>query len=483
MIRTRFAPSPTGFLHVGGLRTALYNYLFAKQNNGQFVLRIEDTDQRRKVAGAVENLIATLDWAGVKPDEGPNIGGEFGPYVQSERLDLYRKHALELLEKGHAYYCFCSAERLQQLKERQTAQKIPPRYDNHCRSLSAAEVQRRLAAGEEHVIRLKVPPEGTVMVTDLIRGQVTFPVSQIDDQVLIKSDGFPTYHLANVIDDHFMQISHVIRGEEWLPSTPKHVLLYQYFGWELPQFAHLSLLLNPDKSKLSKRQGDIAAEDYRKKGFLPEALINFLALLGWNPGDDREIFSMDELIREFSLERVGRSGAIFNVEKLQWMNGLYIRNLQPQELLKAARPYLPVTDIWSEEKTLAALNTVKDGLNTLADLTAKTAFYFAKSLSYDSPDIQEFLAAPAAVAVLTALIPLVQGVADFDGDNFVALIKNVQKATGVKGKPLWMAVRAALTGESHGPEIQHITNVLDRKTCLSRLTAALEYAQSKVGQN
>jgi len=483
VIRTRFAPSPTGFLHVGGLRTALYNYLFAKQNNGQFVLRIEDTDQRRKVAGAVENLIATLDWAGVKPDEGPNIGGEFGPYVQSERLDLYRKHARELLEKGHAYYCFCSAERLQQLKERQTAQKIPPRYDNHCRSLSAAEVQRRLAAGEEHVIRLKVPPEGMVMVTDLIRGQVTFPVTQIDDQVLIKSDGFPTYHLANVIDDHFMQISHVIRGEEWLPSTPKHVLLYQYFGWELPQFAHLSLLLNPDKSKLSKRQGDVAAEDYRKKGFLPEALINFLALLGWNPGDDREIFSMNELIGEFSLERVGRSGAIFNVEKLQWMNGLYIRNLQPQELLKAARPYLPVTDIWSEEKTLAALNTVKDGLNTLADLTAKTAFYFAKSLSYDSPDIQEFLVAPAAVAVLTALIPLVQGVADFDGDNFVALIKNVQKATGVKGKPLWMAVRAALTGESHGPEIQHITNVLDRETCLSRLTAALEYAQSKVGQN
>lgn len=481
MIRTRFAPSPTGFLHVGGLRTALYNYLFAKQNNGQFVLRIEDTDQRRKVAGAVENLIATLDWAGVKPDEGPQLGGEFGPYVQSERLDLYRKHARELLEKGHAYYCFCSAERLQQLKEWQTAQKIPPRYDNHCRNLSAAEVQRRLAAGEEHVIRLKVPSEGTVMVSDLIRGQVTFPVGQIDDQVLIKSDGFPTYHLANVIDDHFMQISHVIRGEEWLPSTPKHVLLYHYFGWELPQFAHLSLLLNPDKSKLSKRQGDVAVEDYHKKGFLPQALINFLALLGWNPGDEREIFSMNELIKEFSLERVGRSGAIFNVEKLQWMNALYIRNLQPGELLKAARPYLPETDEWNDEKILAALVTVKDGLTALTDIPQKVAFFFTPKLSYNAPDIQEFLAAPAAVAVLTALIPLVQVETNFNGDIFVALVKNVQKETGIKGKPLWMAVRAALTGESHGPEIHHITGVLDRETCLSRLAAALEYAQSKVG--
>ncbi len=476
MVRTRFAPSPTGFLHVGGLRTALYNYLFARQNQGRFVLRIEDTDQRRKVTGAVDNLIATLDWAGVKPDEGPQIGGEFGPYVQSERLELYRQHALELVAKGQAYYCFCTAERLRQLKEWQTAQKIPPRYDNHCRNLTAEEVGRRLAAGEEHVIRLKVPTEGVIEVEDLVRGRVTFPVGQIDDQVLIKSDGFPTYHLANVIDDHLMQISHVIRGEEWLPSTPKHILLYRYFGWDLPQFAHLSLLLNPDKSKLSKRQGDVAAEDYRKKGYLPEALINFLALLGWNPGDDREIFSMDELIKEFSLGRVSKSGAIFNLEKLQWMNGLYIRNLESAQLLAAAAPYLPELADWSAEKRLAIINSVRDNLTTLADVSSKTAFYY-RPVEYDKPEIQEYLVTREAKDVLATLISLLKNETDMNADTFVALIKNVQKETGVKGKPLWMAVRAALTGAAYGPEIHQIAGIISRETCLSRLEAALAYAK------
>lgn len=481
MIKTRFAPSPTGFLHVGGLRTALYNYLFARQNRGQFVLRIEDTDQRRKVAGAVENLLATLDWAGIKPDEGPRIGGNFGPYVQSERLELYRKYAVELVENGHAYPCFCSVERLQQLKDWQAAHHIPPRYDNHCRNLAVSEVSRRLAAGEAHIIRMKVPAAGGVEVSDLIRGTVSFPVDQIDDQVLIKSDGFPTYHLANVVDDHLMEISHVIRGEEWLPSTPKHVLLYRYFGWDLPQFAHLSLLLNPDKSKLSKRQGDVAVEDYRQKGYLPEALINFLALLGWNPGDDREIFTMEELIREFSLERISKSGAIFNIEKLNWMNGIYIRNLPPEHFWNTARPYLGECPGQSDSKLSAALNTIKDGLSSFSEIPGKTAFYFARSLSYEASEIQEYLTTPSTVAVLAALMPLVQAELNFDGDTFVAAIKTVQKETGIKGKPLWMTVRAALTGASHGPEIHQIAGVIDRETCLVRLESALKYAKSHVG--
>lgn len=490
MIRTRFAPSPTGFLHVGGLRTALYNYLFAKKNNGRFILRIEDTDQRRKVAGAVENLLATLDWAGVKPDEGPQIGGDFGPYVQSERLELYRKYVQELLDNGQAYYCFCSAERLQQLKEWQAARKIPPRYDNLCRSLSANEVKRHLESGAEHVIRMKVPTEDAIEIDDLIRGNVTFPVGQIDDQVLLKSDGFPTYHLANVVDDHLMQISHVIRGEEWLPSTPKHVLLYRFFGWDLPKFAHLSLLLNPDKSKLSKRQGDVAVEDYRRKGYLPQALINFLALLGWNPGDDREIFSLDELIREFSLERVSRSGAIFNIEKLNWMNGIYIRNLSPEHLLNSARPFLEEglrqhnideQGQWDDARLVGMLNTIKDGLSAFSEIPQKTAFYFAPSFSYDAPEIQEYLTTSAAVAVLAALIPLVNGEQNFNGDTFVVAIKTVQKETGVKGKPLWMAVRAALTGAAQGPEIHQIAGVITRETCLARLEAALNYAKSHCG--
>ena len=303
-VRVRFAPSPTGYLHVGGLRTALYNYLFSKHHGGKFILRIADTDQARRVEGAVESLIATLDWAGVKFDEGPGRDGGFGPYVQSQRLDVYRQHANELLTKGFAYRCFCTPERLEEVRRRQNAAKLSTSYDRHCRNLSADEGERRLNAGEPNVIRMKVPLDGQLTFEDIIRGTVTIAHEVLDDQVIIKSDGFPTYHLAVVVDDHLMAVSHVIRGEEWLPSTPKHILLYKFFGWELPQFAHLPLLLNPDKSKLSKRQGDVAVEDYRAKGYFKEAIINFVAFLGWNPGDEREIRSMEELVKEFEEERM-----------------------------------------------------------------------------------------------------------------------------------------------------------------------------------
>lgn len=480
MIRTRFAPSPTGFLHVGGLRTALYNYLFAKKHGGRFILRIEDTDQHRKVPGAVENLIETLNWTGVIPDEGPGIGGGLGPYIQSQRLEIYRHHAQMLVNAELAYYCFCSTQRLENLRKEQIAQHKQSRYDDHCRRLSGEDVRRRLESDETYVIRMKTPTDGIVVVDDLIRGRVPFDANQLDDQVIMKSDGFPTYHLANVVDDHLMQISHVIRGEEWLPSTPKHKLLYEYFGWEPPQFAHLSLLLNPDKSKLSKRQGDVAVEDYWKKGYLPEALINFLALLGWNPGTDQEIFSMDELIREFSLERVGKSGGIFNLEKLNWMNGVYIRNLSPEQLFNMSKPLLPQHDGWSDEQVTAALITVKDSLTCLSGIHDKIAFYFATSLSYDAPDLQEYLIKPEAAAVLSSLIPQVDAIVEFNGDSFISAIKSVQKETGVKSKPLWMAIRAALTGKSHGPEIHVITNILSKKTCLKRFQAALDYVRKRL---
>ncbi|CUT08327.1 glutamyl-tRNA synthetase, partial [Candidatus Kryptonium thompsonii] len=278
-IRTRFAPSPTGFLHVGGLRTALYNYLFAKKHNGQFILRIEDTDQTRIVPGAIENLIETLHWAGIEFDEGPNKGGPYGPYIQSQRLELYRKHAQELIEKGYAYYCFCSPERLEKMREEQIKLKQQPRYDGTCRRLSQEEVKKKLDEGIPKTIRMKIPEWGELTFHDLIRGDVTINFKTLDDQIILKSDGFPTYHLAVVVDDHYMKISHVIRGEEWLPSTPKHILLYEYLNWKKPQFAHLPLLLNPDRTKLSKRQGDVAVEDYRAKGYLPEAIVNFIALL------------------------------------------------------------------------------------------------------------------------------------------------------------------------------------------------------------
>ncbi|HHE54163.1 MAG TPA: glutamate--tRNA ligase, partial [Caldithrix abyssi] len=338
-VRVRFAPSPTGYVHVGSLRTALYNYLFARHNKGQFVLRIEDTDRNRYVPGAVENLLETLQWAGLDYDEGPEKGGPYGPYFQSERMEIYSQHVQILLEKDAAYPCFCSEERLSAMREEQAQKNLPIMYDGHCRNIPKEQALERMK-NETHVIRLKVPRNGTTIVEDLIRGTVSFENNVIDDQILLKSDGYPTYHLANVVDDHLMKISHVIRGEEWLPSTPKHILLYQAFGWELPQFAHLPLLLNPDRTKLSKRQGDVAVEDYRAKGFLPQALVNFVALLGWNKGDDQEIFSLEELIEYFSLERVNKAGAVFDLKKLEWMNGHYIRNIDEQEYLKIGGEWL-----------------------------------------------------------------------------------------------------------------------------------------------
>ncbi len=332
-IRVRFAPSPTGYLHVGGLRTALYNFLFARKSGGKFILRIEDTDRARFVEGAVENLISTLRWAGLEYDEGPGIGGEFGPYVQSERTEIYKKHIDLLIENGTAYRCFCTPERLDQMRKAHDLNRGIPKYDRTCLRLSEKEIQDNVAEGKKFVVRMKVPDSTMVRFSDIIRGEVEFSSEQIDDQVLIKSDGYPTYHLANVVDDHLMQISHVIRGEEWLSSTPKHVLLYQFFGWDMPQFAHLPLLLNPDRSKLSKRQGDVAVEDYRAKGYLNEALVNFIALLGWNPGDDREIFAIDELEKEFSLEKVNKAGAIFNFEKLNWLNFQHLRRKSDDEVV------------------------------------------------------------------------------------------------------------------------------------------------------
>ena len=351
-------------------------------------MRIEDTDQTREVKGAVENIINTLSWAGLNYDEGPGKSGICESYIQSERLPIYKKHAQQLIEQGDAYYCFCTQERLDKIRESNEHEHANlsaghagsgnfsgAGYDRHCRDLSKEEVNKNLESGKSFVIRMKVPLEGQVTINDLIRGQVIIDYKVVDDQVIIKSDGFPTYHLAAVVDDHQMKISHVIRGEEWLPSTPKHLLLYKYFGWDAPEFAHLPLLLNPDRSKLSKRQGDVAAEDYRAKGYLPEALINFLALCGWNPGDgdEREVFSIQQLIDEFSIERVGSSGAIFNLEKLQWLNGVYIREKSSQDIKKYIENTLGFdfkTNFakFDDTKILKLIDLYKDRVKTLQEL-------------------------------------------------------------------------------------------------------------------
>jgi glutamyl-tRNA synthetase len=320
MIRTRFAPSPTGYLHIGGLRTALYAYLYAKKNNGEFFLRIEDTDQERLVEDSLQNIIDTLNWAGLHYDEGPGKPGKHGPFIQSQRLDLYQEHANKLLSEGHAYRCFCTRDRLEQMRNDQMAAKKAPMYDRKCRYLTPEEIQEKLNNKETFVVRQAVPLNKFVKFTDLVRGKMTFDTNTLDDHVLLKTDGFPTYHLAVVIDDHFMEITDVIRGEEWLPSTPKHILLYESFGWTPTTFAHLPLLLNKDRSKLSKRQNDVSTQSYIDKGYQKEALLNFIALLGWNTSDNNEIYSLEELQKEFSLERVQKGGAVFDLDKLNWFN-------------------------------------------------------------------------------------------------------------------------------------------------------------------
>ena len=348
MLRTRFAPSPTGFLHVGGLRTALYNYLLARKNKGKFILRIEDTDRSRFIEGAVESLIKTLKWIGLEYDEGPAIEnneltdkdiGEFGPYIQSRRLELYRKHAELLLEKGAAYHCFCNPERLEEMRKKQAQHKLAPMYDRLCLNLPPKEIQARIKKKLPHVIRQKMPHERDIRFKDVIRGHLTFKGSTIDDQILLKSDGWPTYHLANVVDDFFMQITHVIRGEEWLPSTPKHLMLYEAFGWNPPEFAHIPLTLNADKTKLSKRQNDVSVEEYIEKGYSKEAIINFIVFLGWPPGkgEEKEIFSLEELIEHFSLEQIHKSGAVFDIEKLKWFNFQWNKSNYHEKLNTAAK--------------------------------------------------------------------------------------------------------------------------------------------------
>ena len=461
-VRVRFAPSPTGYLHVGGLRTALYNFLFARHNNGKMVLRIEDTDRTRYVEGAVENLIRTLKWTGITYDEGPDIGGPYGPYVQSERLELYREHAQKLIEMGHAYYCFCTPERLEKMRAEQIARKEPPRYDGTCRRLSPEEVAEKLQSGIPHVVRLKMPQEGETTFQDIIRGEVTFQNALIDDQILLKSDGYPTYHLANVVDDHYMKITHVIRGEEWLPSVPKHIQIYRAFGWDVPQMAHLPLLLNPDRTKLSKRQGDVAVEDYIAKGYLPEALINFVALLGWNPGTEEEFFTLEELIEKFTLERVNKAGAVFDIQKLNWMNGVYIRKLPEDRLIEFLTPFLEKAgyDVSDRERTRKIILAVYKGIEKGEDIARAASIFYHDRLTIEEPEAIEFLKKDTSRTVLELFSRKLDSVDKLDMDTFKQIMKEIQKETGIKKQELWMPVRIAITGVTHGPELPLVIEIL-----------------------
>ncbi len=465
-VRVRFAPSPTGYLHVGGLRTALYNFLFARRNNGVSVLRIEDTDRARFVEGAVDNLIKTLHWAGLEFDE--------GPFFQSQRLALYREHADQLLKTGKAYYAFDTPEELDDMRKAQEKGGVPQKHFRRWLTLTPAEVRQRLDAGVAAVVRMKVPDGETVAVDDVVRGRVQFSSDLLDDQVLLKSDGFPTYHLANVVDDHLMGISHVIRGEEWLSSTPKHLLLYRSFGWSPPAFAHLPLLLNPDKSKLSKRQGDVAVEEYRAKGYFPEALVNFVALLGWNPGTEQEFFSLQELIQEFSLERVGKAGAVFNIEKLNWMNTTYLRSRSEDQLLAMARPVLAEHGMagFSDEYCRAVIALMKERIDRVEDLVSSAAYFFIDPASYDDASRKKSWK-PESAALLREVSAGLAELTTFDYAGVEAVIRSVAVRNNLSAGKLIHPLRLALTGLSIGPGLFELMGVLGKETCVRRIGKAV----------
>lgn len=475
--RVRFAPSPTGYLHIGGLRTALYNYLFAKQTGGKFILRIEDTDRTRYVEGAVENLITTLEWSGLHYDEGPGKGGDYGPYVQSARLHIYKEHTDRLIENGHAYYCFCSKERLDTLRDEQKARGEQTVYDKHCLKLSKDEVNAKLAEGLPHVIRMNVRHGKTVLVKDIIRGNIDFDTSIVDDQVLIKSDGFPTYHLANVVDDHLMKITHTIRGEEWLPSTPKHVLLYEAFGWEVPVFAHLPLLLNPDRSKLSKRQGDVAVEDYRAKGYLKEALVNFIALLGWNAGDDREFYYMEELIAAFSVDRINKSGAVFNLEKLEWLNAEHLRAKSDEELAGLLREELSKTGhdtaLYSTEFLIKVVQAMKERVRFVKEIPENAGYFFGKPDGYEEKGVQKAWKEETP-KLLEAYIAKLNAIAADSKEDYETALRTCAEENGVGAGKLIHPVRLAVSGVSSGPGLFEILEALGKDEVIDRIKTALE---------
>jgi glutamyl-tRNA synthetase len=473
-VRTRIAPSPTGDPHVGTAYVALFNHALARKHGGQFVLRIEDTDRERSSPASEAMIFEALHWLGLRWDEGPDVGGPCGPYRQSERSTIYREHAEELLKRGAAYACFCTRERLDALREEQKAKKLNFGYDGRCRALSPDEAARRRAAGEPSVVRLAMPRQGEVLVPDLLRGEVCFDAAQVDDQVLLKSDGFPTYHLANVVDDHLMGITHVIRAEEWLSSLPKHVQLYRGFGWDMPVFCHLPLLRNADRSKISKRKNPVSLNFYRRAGYLPEAMVNYLALMGWAMPDEREEFTLAEFVSAFTLERISLGGPVFDVEKLRWLNGKYLRRLTPPELLGRLREG-PLSD----DYLLRVLPLVQERIDTLEGFADYAQFFFVGEIAYDAEARASLVPrgrSPAETAkVLRALLEEeVDGILDWRHETVEKALRGFAEKKGWSANELFMAVRVATTGRTATPPLFETLAVLGKETCRRRLRGAAE---------
>lgn len=469
-VRTRMAPSPTGEMHVGSMAILLKNYAYAKKHGGQFLLRIEDTDKEREVPGGVQQIQDVIHAYGLDWDEGPEKNGQHGPYIQSERLELYKKYAQELVDTDKAYYCFCSKERLEQVREQQKAAHQPPRYDRHCRALSTEEVQVRLQAGDEYVIRLRVPDDQEITVKDLIRGDITFNSSEVDDQVLLKSDGYPTYHLAVVVDDHLMEITHIMRGEEWISSTPKHILLYQAFGWEQPVFAHIPVFLNPDgKGKMSKRKGAVSAQSFLERGYLPEALLNFFMILGWTPQDQRELLTLEEYIQEFDPVDVSPKSVVFDIQKLNWLNGVYIRKLPIAELKERLQPYLPAD--FPQEQFGEMLPLVLERLVTLSDIEEYTSFWY-RPISPAAVDLLKKGTAELVTQQLRELYAALDQVQTWDTLSIEQAVRSIQEASEYKKNQFFMMLRVATTGKTATPPLFETMAVLGKEKTLQRLQEA-----------
>ena len=488
-VRVRFAPSPTGYLHIGGLRTALFNYLYARHTGGDMLLRIEDTDRTRFVEGALENLLKALRWSGIEIDEGVMLDengevtqkGDCGPYIQSERVEagIYDKYIDQLIEEGKAYYCFCSQERIDKVRDQQRADGLTPKYDGLCRSIPLEEAKKRVAAGEPHTVRLKLPVNRDITFNDKIKGKITFNTDDQDDQVLIKRDGFPTYHFAVVVDDHLMGITHVVRGDEWVSSTPKHVYLYEAFGWEAPEYIHLPTVLNKDHKKYSKRNGDGMVEDFIEEGYMPEGLINFLALLGWSPDSEEEIFTMKQLAEQFDFDRVNKTGAVFDKRKLDWVNGHYVRDLSVDELTEKIKPFMVksglIDESYPEDKLKLLAATWQSAIDKFSDAPELSKNYFLvdEDMTWDEEAV-EAIKTDDAKKLIDSFLNHLEEIDEIDEEFASTIMKKIQKETGIKGKNLWFPVRAAITGSVHGPELSNAFVIMGKEKIKERLNYVKE---------
>mgnify|MGYP000855205509 CR=1 FL=1 len=480
-VRVRFAPAPTGHLHIGNIRTCLFNWLFARHYHGKVILRIEDTDLARSSEQACETIVDDLRWIGLDWDEGYAVGGPYGPYRQSEKLDDYRRYAKTLVSQGDAYFCYCTPEELEEERRAYLAKGKMPRYSGKCRNLSDDEIAR-LSMERKPVVRFRVPVD-TVIVDDMIKGEINFDSSTIGDFVIMRSDGVPTYNFAVVVDDAEMRVTHIIRGDEHISNTPRQIMMYEALGLSVPKFGHVAMILGPDKAKLSKRHGATSLSYYREAGYLPEAIINYLALLGWTPGDTREIMSLQDVISEFSLDRVSKSPSVFDHKKLDWFNSQYIRVCNPDKLLDMALPYLDrfgvgedsLTEAGERERLMRVISSVKDSISNLSEITEEVAFFFGDSLEICDESAKKWLEGPTGKPALTGFVEVFSGTdtTEFNREEIRVGLKKVVRDLGVGARKVLMPIRAALTGRTKGPELHVVMEILGRETSINRAKAAL----------